>query len=66
MTNNWWMILLVAAPLLAQAPVKTGLQFSDFYLHDPFIVAHKESKTYYLYNGAGPRQLGGQRAGVVT
>ena len=59
-------MLLLAAPLLAQSPVKTGLQFSDFYLHDPFILAHQPTKTYYLYNGAGARQLGGQRAGVVA
>ncbi len=65
MLSKWW-VLLLAAPLLAQTPVKTGMQFSEFYLHDPFIVAHKASQTYYLYNGAGPRQLGGQRAGVVT
>ena len=65
MPANWWMLLL-AAPLLAQSPVKTGLQFSDFYLHDPFILAHQPTKTYYLYNGAGARQLGGQRAGVVA
>lgn len=65
MLNRWWALLL-AAPLLAQTPVKTGLQFSDFYLHDPFIVAHKATETYYLYCGAGARQLGGQRAGVIT
>jgi len=59
-------MLLLAAPLIAQAPVKTGLQFSEFYLHDPYILAHKATRTYYLYNGAGPRLLGGQRAGVVA
>jgi GH43 family beta-xylosidase len=65
MPNRLWLMLL-AAPLLAQVPVKTGMQFNEFYLHDPFILAHKATSTYYLYNGAGPRQLGGQRAGVVT
>lgn len=58
--------LLLAAPLVAQQPVRTGLQFADFYLHDPFILAHKPTQTYYLYNGAGPRQLGGTRSGVVA
>lgn len=60
--------MLAAAPLAAQAlsPVKTGMQFSDFYLHDPFIVAYQPTKTYYLYNGAGPRVLGGGRSGVVA
>ncbi len=65
MPNLLWM-LLMAAPLLAQAPAKTGMQFSEFYLHDPFILAYKPTRTYYLYNGAGPHQLGGQRAGVVA
>jgi len=65
MPKLWWMALL-AAPLFAQAPPKTGMQFSDFYLHDPHILPHKASQTYYLYNGAGPRQLGGGRSGVVA
>jgi hypothetical protein len=65
MPIRWWTLLL-AAPLFAQTPVKTGMQFSEFYLHDPFILPHKATGTYYLYNGAGPRQLGGKRAGVVT
>lgn len=42
------------------------MQFSEFYVHDPYILAYKPTKTYYLYNGAGTRQLGGQRAGVIT
>lgn len=61
-----WFLALMAAPLVAQTPVKTGAEFSDFYVHDPFILAHKETKTYYLYNSAGARQLGGQRGGVVA
>jgi hypothetical protein len=65
MSHKWWLPLL-AAPLLAQAPVKTGMQFSDFYVHDPFILAHKETRTYYLYNSAGPRVLGEKRSGVVA
>lgn len=65
MWKRLWMALL-ALPVMAQMPVKTGMQFSEFYLHDPFILAHKPTKTYYLYNGAGARQLGGQRSGVVA
>lgn len=65
MRNALWLAVL-AAPLFGQPPVKTGLQFSEFYLHDPFILPHRASGTYYLYNGAGPRLLGGQRAGVVA
>lgn len=65
MPKLWW-LPLVAAPLFAQMPVKTGLEFSDFYVHDPFILAYQQTKTYYLYVAAGARQLGGQRGGVVA
>ena len=65
MPKLWW-LPLVAAPLFAQIPVRTGLEFSDFYLHDPFILAYQQTKTYYLYVAAGARQLGGQRGGVVA
>jgi hypothetical protein len=64
--RNLWLLALPAAALFAQTAPKTGMEFSDFYLHDPYIVAHKASGTYYLYNGAGARVLVGQRAGVVT
>jgi hypothetical protein len=49
MPKLWW-LPFVAAPLFAQAPVRPGMEFSDFFVHDPFILAHKETKTYYLYN----------------
>ena len=65
MPKLWW-VPFAAAALFAQTPVKTGLEFSDFYLHDPFILAHKQTNTYYLYNAAGARQLGGHRGGVVA
>jgi hypothetical protein len=61
-----WLMPLLAASLLAQAPPRTGMQFSDFYVHDPYIVAYKPTLTYYLYNAAGARQLGGQRGGVAA
>lgn len=57
---------MMTLPASAQVPVRTGLTLDQFYSHDPFIVAHQESKTYYLYNGAGPRQLGGDRSGVIA
>jgi len=65
MPKLWW-TPLVALPLLAQVQPKAGIEFSDFFVHDPFILAHKETRTYYLYNAAGARQLGGQRGGVVA
>jgi hypothetical protein len=61
-----WLFLLFAAPLLAQQPVRTGLKLSDFYLHDPFILAHRESMTYYLYNSAGGSVTGGKGTGVLV
>jgi len=45
--------------------VQQGLKLADVRVHDPFIVAHQPTKTYYLYTARGPRQ-GLGRAGVVT
>ena len=67
MPKLWW-LLIVAAPVCAQQapPVKIGAEFRDFNVHDPFILPYRETKTYYLYNSAGARQLGGERGGVVA
>ncbi len=35
-------------------------------LHDPWILAHEESKTYYLYTSAQPGVIGTNRAGTVA
>lgn len=64
-------VALLMAPLLAQPPgpqpYRTGLKFSDYYLHDPWILAHKPSQTYYLYtSGRTPGPDGKPRSGVVT
>ena len=45
--------------------VRKGLKLADVRVHDPFIVAHQPTKTYYLYTASGPRQ-GLERSGVVT
>jgi hypothetical protein len=45
--------------------VQQGLKLADVRVHDPFIVAHLPTKTYYLYTARGPRQ-GLDRSGVVT
>jgi beta-xylosidase len=45
--------------------VRQGLRLADVRVHDPFIVAHQPTKTYYLYTASGPRQ-GLGRFGVVT
>ena len=62
--------LLLAVPLLAQAPglqaFRSGLALGDFYLHDPWILAHAESRTYYLYTAGRVTQDGQRRSGVVV
>jgi GH43 family beta-xylosidase len=45
---------------------RIGLKLGDFYLHDPFVLAHKPTRTYYLYNSAGPRQTGSGRFGLLV
>jgi beta-xylosidase len=68
------MILVVVGglPLLqaqTNAPdglkVQQGLKLADVRVHDPFIVAHQPTKTYYLYTAGGPRH-GLDRSGVIT
>ena len=59
---RFWRLPLVAQ----QAPVKTGMKLGDFNLHDPFVLAHKPSQTYYLYNSAGGNLTGGKGAGVLA
>jgi beta-xylosidase len=41
------------------------LKLADVRVHDPFIVAHQPTKTYFLYTASGMRQ-GLGRSGVVT
>lgn len=43
-----------------------GLGLADMPVHDPFIVPDKESRTYYLYTSAIPRETGLDRCGVMT
>jgi hypothetical protein len=57
----------------AQAPAssvaivaKSKLALSDFFAHDPFILADSASKTYYLYTAIGAGQSATGRAGVVA
>lgn len=43
-----------------------GLLLPQIPLHDPWILAHEESKTYYLYTSAQPGLAGTNRAGTVA
>ncbi len=36
-----------------------NLALSDFYAHDPFILADAATKTYYLYTAIGPQAIAG-------
>ena len=45
---------------------QSHLALSDFYAHDPFILADHATKTYYLYTAAGARQSPDGHAGVVA
>jgi len=58
---------MLVVPLLAQTPARTGMKLGDFNVHDPWILAHQESKTYYLYtSGTVAGRSGGNRSGVVA
>jgi len=70
------LLCLLIPPLEFQAAQSTSsrsiaastshLALSDFYAHDPFILADPASKTYYLYTAVGARQSPDGHAGVVT
>ena len=59
-----WLFMLLAASLAAQQTPKTGMKLGDFNLHDPFVLAHQPTHTYYLYNGAPRALTGGTADGV--
>jgi beta-xylosidase len=46
-------------------PVRGNQRLSEIRVHDPFIVAHQPSRTYFLYTATGPR-AGLDRSGVVA
>lgn len=64
-TRTNCLLALLPALLTAQQQIRAGLKLGDFNLHDPFVLADKASRTYYLYNSAG-RDLTGKGAGVLV
>lgn len=54
-----------APPPTIAAP-RSHIALSDFYAHDPFILADRNTKTYYLYTAVGSRQTPNGHAGVVV
>ncbi len=57
------------APARAGAPgpyPRTGLRLPDMPLHDPWILAHRPSRTYYLYTSNIARMTGVTRTGTMV
>ena len=52
-------------PVISQSvPAVKTLKLADIPVHDPWILAHQETQTYYLYTSAGRRDTGDGRSGV--
>ncbi|PYP75745.1 MAG: hypothetical protein DMD35_20925 [Gemmatimonadetes bacterium] len=45
--------------------VRTGLRLPEIQLHDPWILADRSTRTYYLYSSASPRITGQGRTGTL-
>jgi Glycosyl hydrolases family 43 len=58
-----------AAQVSAPSPKigsRSNLTLSDFFAHDPFILANRANKIYYLYTAMAARQSATGHAGVVA
>jgi beta-xylosidase len=70
------LLLAFASPALGQSPVDSApassaaegatLRLPDMPLHDPFIVAHEPTRTYYLYTSNLPRMSGATGRGTMV
>ncbi len=70
----------VIAPIAAQTPNEArpesaapqpptphrGLKLTEFFIHDPWILAEPSTQTYYLYTSAPARQTGLNRTGTFV
>lgn len=56
----------VPAAAFHQPATRHGLHLNEFFVHDPWILAHEESRTYYLYTSAQTNVTGTNRAGTIT
>src|SRR5271167_839106 len=73
-TALFFLLILPACSLTGQTPPlspsiaapQSHLALSDFYAHDPFILADPATKTYYLYTAIGARQSLDGHSGVVA
>jgi beta-xylosidase len=59
-------ILFVAAPVQAADARKSPLHLPEMPLHDPWILAHGPSRTYYLYTSNLPRMSGVKGVGTMV
>jgi beta-xylosidase len=50
----------------ANAAPRSGLRLPDMPLHDPWILAHRASRTYYLYTSNSARMTGISRTGTMV
>jgi len=64
-------VLLGPRPGNAQEPsaeeptdVRQGVKLHDIPVHDPYVVPHEPTQTYYLYTSASPEDTDGERYGV--
>ncbi|MEO5712479.1 MAG: glycoside hydrolase family 43 protein [Luteolibacter sp.] len=60
------MKLPVFLAFTALAAAEEPLLLPDMPLHDPFIVAHQQSQTYYLYTSNLPRMSGAEGRGTMV
>jgi hypothetical protein len=59
-------LLLLTDLSVAQLPVRENLSLTEIRMHDPWILADKETHMYYMYAGAGPQASSRHRAGVIA
>jgi beta-xylosidase len=59
-------LTLLATATLASAEATAPLLLPDMPLHDPYIVAHAPSHTYYLYTSNVPRMSGTEGRGTMV
>ncbi len=55
-----------APPLPAGPPARQGLRLPEMPVHDPWILAHEETKTYHLYSMARRREGATNRCGTLA
>ncbi|HEY0945142.1 MAG TPA: glycoside hydrolase family 43 protein [Opitutaceae bacterium] len=58
--------LMAFATVLAANPEKANLHLPEMPLHDPWILAHRASRTYYLYTSNVPRMSNVKGVGTMV